>query len=213
MGVSMRSVVLTLIACIAVPVLCSEEETPADLFVFKEVTNGDDLVTGSYMNITLTVFNAGDSPAFDAKLADAVYPSDHFTTVDGGDYTTSFDKIEGHSKGTISYAVIPTFAGIATIPPATVTYSAGEEGTATVLSNVLPNVVVLSTYQRNKNFALKVGRYVSLNIIRTEFYWMVTAAVLAVVLVLFICRKMYSSIQSTLVKKRRERALEELKAE
>jgi len=119
----MRLIVLLTFACV---VVAEEEKRPeARLLSLKKVLNRY-LVENRDVSIDYELFNVGDAPALNVKLADRSFPPSDFEIVSGS-LDAKFDKILAGANVSHSVVVRPNKFGLFNFTAAEVTYRFQED--------------------------------------------------------------------------------------
>jgi len=176
------------LACVAADL---DGPSSANLLVSKIIAT-DEIVQNTNVTLKLTVFNTGSSSAYKVSLKDsAAWAADQWQLVEGS-FDVTWDTLKAGANVSTEFVVAPKFSGDFQSSSAAVSYVDGEldqklgevkysDERVTVTSNRGPKLNVLSTYQKHMKSALKVGRVLSLNLIRTEWGWMVCLVLIVAV--------------------------------
>jgi hypothetical protein len=131
-----------------------EDEKPVatTLLVYKHVKDYEAILNNN-LTVTLTIYNVGESAAYDVNVKDNDWPEGSFDTIEG-ENKANFDKIEPGTNVTFSYTVVPRSTGEIETVPAIVTFKpvqdADETETKTARSNGLPKIPVLTQSEYDK---------------------------------------------------------------
>mmetsp|Transcript_10664 Transcript_10664/g.27706 ORF Transcript_10664/g.27706 Transcript_10664/m.27706 type:complete len:203 (+) Transcript_10664:24-632(+) len=150
--------------------LCGAVGAEPFVLLMKSVARTE-AVYGESLEVQLRLFNKGDAPAFGLAIADTDWSTSKFELVKGKKEMT-MDMLGANENVTHTYTLRPVFSGKHVPVPATVSYAAAKGGASvTHISNAPPQMLVLSRGQKYLNWALSVGRVLSLNFVRTARGW------------------------------------------
>jgi len=134
----------TLALVMMVPaVLGQEGEGSARLLVLKQI-DSDEPVERDNLTATITIYNVGDSPAFEVEIEDH-WPASLVDKV-SGELSHTFAQIKAHDNATHTLVVRANTAGLLHIPPAKITYRMAPKAAhgEVVYSNTIDHLQVLT---------------------------------------------------------------------
>jgi len=189
--------------------LCTQdEEGRAVLLLHKKLYPSEGFTVNQLINVTLEVFNKGPGNAYSLVVNDDNWKMDKFRIVYGGNNFT-LDYLNAGDSHEHTFTVKPIKKTWHRVRPAKMAFIDGVEGENTIMhmSNTLPEFRIAAASNHIEEYALLIGRVVTLNNIKTKEGWMIAGGLIIVVLL----AQLYFVGSSVLHRRRHLRALEEVK--
>eukprot|EP00892_Ulva_mutabilis_P009173 jgi/Ulvmu1/6628/UM003_0266.1 len=164
---------------------------PALLVAYKSVKTAK-IVQGCNVTIAVSLYNVGKGSATDVSVED-VLPQD-FELIEGK-LTSSYGALDPGASVDMEYIAIPRVGDNKFIVrPAKVVYTSAKETKPRTLLSTTPYMDVLSTRQNMELHLVKVGKYLSLGVLRTRRDWQNSLAVITVTAIALAAYYLYSSV-------------------
>jgi len=178
-------------ALLALCVLASaqDEEGRAVILLHKKLYPSEGFTVNQPINVTLHVFNKGPGNAYSLVVNDDNWKMDKFRIIYGGNNFT-LDYLNAGDSHEHTFTVKPIKKTWHRVRPAKMAFIDGVEGENTILhmSNTLPEFRIAEASNHIEEYALTIGRFITLNQIKTKEGWMIAGGLIIFLLLL----KLYS---------------------
>jgi len=178
------------------------------LLLHKKLYPAEGFTVNQPINVTLHVINKGPGNAYSLVVNDDNWKMDKFRIIYGGNNFT-LDYLNAGDSHEHTFTVKPVKKTWHRVRPAKMAFIDGVEGENTIMhmSNTLPEFRIAAATNHLEEYALAIGRIITLNNIKTKEGWMVAGGVIIFVLL----GQLYSTGLKVHRKRQQMRALEEVK--
>mmetsp|Transcript_24386 Transcript_24386/g.83364 ORF Transcript_24386/g.83364 Transcript_24386/m.83364 type:complete len:211 (-) Transcript_24386:179-811(-) len=204
---ALRFVACALLAVLGAGMDLDLPEDRAFLLIHSSIAE-DPVVAGRNITVSIQVFNAGTSAAFDVELEQQTPPG---APILEGETSAELGRLGAGQNVTHTYVMSASEPGTIVVGPASVKYRATEEDSAVTFGAVPGKQVgVVGAAEHYASMGLKAGAYATLGFVQTAEEWKTCLSVGGAVAALGAGSWFVTTLRARLDDRRRRRAIEAL---